>query len=277
MYGGMIEGYRFDKEKEGYIGIPFLSMNNGDPDKDIPIECWIDVNGNSVRDDGETDNVKEPNQYSMSFCADARGNVWRGTRNKGFMLWRQKGVNGNDVPVYEKNRLFKLPEGIMDCKRIWYDTEKDELFLAGFSNQYPDSQDTWWCMGSTIVKLKDFFKRIDSGDDDVENWKPDVVLYVPFNIEDGSTKDYTNAKAFTVCGDYIFVAIAREGYVTVYDRDSGKFVGKLKPGKEVDEQSGWSDFNYTLNVRKNSDGSYSIFNEENAFAKIIKYDISKFE
>ncbi|MDO5571193.1 MAG: hypothetical protein Q4F97_06970 [Bacteroidales bacterium] len=277
MYGGMIEGYRFDREKEGYIGIPFLNMYNGDPDKDYPIKSWVDRNGNSIKEDNEIENVKEPNQYSMSFCADVNGNIWRGTRNKGFMLWRQKGLNENDIPVYDKCHLFRLPQGITDSKRIWYDTEKDELFLAGFSDKYPDKQDTWWCMGSTIVKLKDFLKRVDSGDTDVQNWKPDMAVYIPFNIEDGSKKDYTNAKAFTVCGDYIFVAIAREGFVTVYDRINGKYIGKLKPGKEVNEQSGWSDFNYTLNVKHNSDDSYSIFNEENAFGKVIKYDIKKFD
>ena len=125
-------------------------------------------------------------------------------------------------------------------------------------------------MGSTIVSCKDFLLKAEAGEFSKES-KVDMTLYIPFNIEDGSQRDYTNAKAFTVEGGYIFVAIARYGYITIYDRKTGKFVGRIEPGDEVHRQSGWTDFNYAINAMKQTDGSYIILHEENAFAKVLCY------
>lgn len=273
MYGGMLAGYRFDKKNNGYIGIPFLTAGNGDPDKKRPLKFWVDHNGDGIEQAGENAGQDEINQYSMSFFVDKTGNIWRGVRGQGFMLWKVTGINEKGIPRYASARLFPLPAGFSDAKRIFYDPEKDELFLAGSSPLHPDKRDTWWAMGSTIAVCRNFMQRTDGGTVAPAGWVSDLMLYIPFSTEDGSGKDVWNAKAFTVEGDYIFIALAREGYITVYDRASGKFTGRLCPGKEVSCQSGWCDFNYAVNARKNKDGSYEILAEENAFAKVIRYHL----
>lgn len=270
MYGGMLAGYRFDEEKYGYIAVPCIYVNNGDPDKGRKITFWVDLNGDAKRQEEEFMNSNEVNQYSMSLFVDHRGNIWRGTRGQGVMFWGLKGVNSHGVPEYHTPVLYPLPQGIHDAKRVYYDPEQDELFIAGFSPTSPDARDTWWSMGSTIVRCKDFIRKAEAGEFSKDS-KADMTLYIPFNIEDGSRRDYTNAKAFTVEGEYIFVAIARYGYITVYDRKTGKFVGRIEPGEEVHRQSGWCDFNYAINAMKQTDGSYKILHEENAFAKVLCY------
>ena len=125
-------------------------------------------------------------------------------------------------------------------------------------------------MGSTIVRCDRFLVRA-AKNEIVKGWKPDLIFYIPFNIEDGSKLDYDNAKAFAAEGDYIFIAIARYGYITVYDKSTGKLVGRIETGDNVHKQSGWCDFNYAINVMQREDGSYLILHEENAFAKILCY------
>ena len=266
----IVGGYRFDKPNYGYIGIPCFFLNNGDPDKQIPIPMWLDDNGDGKRQESEYRYYPEINQYSMSMFVDKVGNIWRGTRGQGFFFWKLKGLNEHGVPQYDDPVLYPLPENFSDAKRIYYNPSTDELFLAGFSPQYPDKKDTWWAMGSTIVRCDRFLERA-AKNEIVKGWKPDLIFYIPFNIEDGSKLDYDNAKAFAAEGDYIFIAIARYGYITVYDKSTGKLVGRIEPGDNVHKQSGWCDFNYAINVMQREDGSYLILHEENAFAKILCY------
>lgn len=270
MYGGFLAGYRFDLARMGYVGIPCLMMNNGDPDKDIPIKMWVDANGDGKEQEGEFHPYREINQYSMSFFVDEQACVWRGTRGQGILYWRMKGFDQHGVPQYDGPQHWPLPAHFRDAKRIWYDATRDELFMAGNSNVNPDERDTWWAMCGTIVCCRDFLKKASEGLIK-EGWQSDLSIYIPFHIEDGSKLDYTNAKAFTVAGDYIFVVLAREGWITVYDRTTGAFVGRIEPGETVHHQSGWADFNYAINARQMPDGSYEILIEENAFGKVLYY------
>lgn len=272
MYGGMLAGYRFDKPNYGYIAVPFLTIGNGDPDKNRPITLWVDLNADTKESDDEKLQVKENNQYSMSFFVDHAGNIWRGTRGQGVFFWKITGLNANGIPQYDAPKLYPLPEGFTDAKRIYYDPQTDDLFLAGFSTAYPDGQDTWWAMGSTIVKCARFLERVGKRQTAQERLRPDLTFYIPFGVEDGSAGDHTNAKAFTAEGDYIFVALARYGTITIYDRNNGQYIGQIKPTQSVGQDSGWCDFNYAINAYRRKDGSYLILNEENAFAKIMYYE-----
>jgi len=265
MYGGMVAGYRFDPDTQGYVGIPFMFANNGSPGEK-PLRFWVDRNGDAKRDADEWDNIEEINPFSMSFFVDNNGNVWRGSREQGILFWQMKGLDNKGIPQYDHARLIPLPEGTNGVKRLWYDPEKDELFLAGFSEERPDARDTWWCLGSTIAKYSNFLKRADD-----KPLKADMCFYIPFHIEDGLGKDHSNAKGFCVEGDYIFITLAREGIINVYRRDNGQLVGKLSPDETVHRQSGWADFNYCINAHRDTDGSYLIMCEENAFGKVLVY------
>jgi len=275
MYGGMLAGYRFDKSQHGYIGIPFLETENGDMGKKQALKFWNDLNGDSQEQGNEMKSIAEVNPFSMSFFVDQAGNIWRGTRQQGLLFWKMTGLK-NGIPQYAEGQLFRLPKGIDGVKRIWYDSSKDELFLAGFSEVSPDEKDTWWCLGSTITKYTHALKKMENGKWQQTQQEPDMTLYLPFHIEDDSNLSHTNAKSFCVEGNYLFVALARYGYISVYNRNNGKFLGVIQPGTEVKGESGWCDFNYSIHAKKRKDGTYYIFNEENAFGKILLYAIKDF-
>ena len=271
MYGGTLAGYRFDRDKHGYVGIPSFSFSNGD--KEIPsdsVVSWTDANGDGLRQADEVRIHNGYNPFCMSYLMDERGNVWRGVRERGIMCWTMRGLDQNGVPQYDEPTLLPLPQRFRDAKRVWYDAERDELFLAGNSDVNPDERDTWWSMCGTIVRCDHFLERVRKGEIK-EGWKSDLSIYIPFHVEDGKGLDHTNAKAFTVAGDYVFVILARKGWITVYDRQSGRFVGRLQPDETVHCQSGWADFNYAINARQLSDGTYEILAEENAFGKVLYY------
>jgi hypothetical protein len=266
MYGGMIAGYRFDEETHGYIAVPFMRINQADGD----VVTWQDENGNGQEEKDEISVSTNPNNYSMSHFVDQAGNIWKGCREQGFTLWKLIENNHLGVPRYASPRQFNLPEGIDGVKRIFYDALKDALYLTGFSDEYPDKGDTWWAAGSTIAKYNNVLARINKNPEvDTSTWKPELLLYVEYQSGDGAN----NLKAFTVEGDYIFGSVARNGYITVYDNKTGEYKGYIKPGQEVGERSGWTDFNYTINAKRNEDVSYDILNEENAFAKVMHYHL----
>lgn len=270
MYGSWLGGYRFDHERHGYVGVPSFSFYNGDDRSHDTFRCWTDVNGNGVRESSETKAWKEVNPYCMSYFIDQKGSVWRGVRGNGFMCWNMEGLDNNGNPRFSEPQLWPLPAHFRDAKRVWYDSGRDELFLAGNSDVNPDTQDTWWSMCGTIVCCRDFLQKARKGKIK-EGWTSDLNIYIPFHIEDGKGLDHTNGKAFAVAGDYIFVVLARNGWITIYRRDTGAFVGRMEPGEEVHRQSGWADFNYAINARQKPDGTYEILVEENAFGKVLYY------
>lgn len=265
MYGGLLCGYRFEKEKYGYVGVPFLDIWHNDT-----IHIWNDRNGDGQPDASERRTQKEINPYNMSHFVDHDGGLWRGVRQQGFMYSPLRVVK-DGVPQYDDFQLYDLPQGINDVKRIWYDTEEDELFLYGFSEERPDSGDTWWCAGSTMAIYRGAMKHMRAGE-----WgsgiQPDVLFHHPFSPENGTGRDHRDAKSFCVCGDYIFMALARYGTIYVYRRKDGRLIGRIEPGEEVERQSGWSDFNYNINARHNGH-NYEILVEENAFAKVLYYEL----
>ena len=264
MYGSMLAGYRFDAARLGYVGIPCVTFGGGSNDK--PMTLWTDGNGDGRPQDSEMRTFPQVNPYAMNFFVDDDGNVWRGVRERGVLCWKFRALDAHGVPTYDDPVRFELPEGFRDAKRVWYDAARRELFISGFSHARPDAKDTWWCMGSTIVRCSDPLAK--------GALKADLVFYVPFSVEDGSGRDHTNAKAFCVVGDYVFVSLARNGFVDIYRRDTGASVGRLEPGEAVHRQSGWSDFNYCINACRLADGRYLVLNEENAFAKVMVYHVT---
>lgn len=270
MYGSWLGGYRFDHERNGYVGIPSFSFYSGNDKGNDSTRCWVDKNGDGVRVPSEIKSWKEVNPYCMSYFIDDSGSVWRGLREKGIMYWELQGLDDNGNPRFAEPVIWRLPEHFRDAKRVWYDAGRDELFIAGNSDFNADTKDTWWAMGGTIVCCRDFLKK--AAENKVSGtWNSDLSVYIPFHAEDGKGSEYTNGKAFTVAGDYIFVVLARKGWITVYRRDNGNFVGRLEPQDVVHRQSGWADFNYAINARENSDGSYEILVEENGFCKVLYY------
>lgn len=295
MYAGMLAGYRFNNATDGEIAIPMLLMNVGGwdtkgtyptnlgSDKDF---IWMDKNGDGqIQQDEFTFKNGFDSPYSMAVWVDSTGNIWKGVRENGVRLIPLQDVNAKGVLVYDFSKsvlldIGKSTTGTNGVKRLVYDRKNDELFVAGFSNEKPDRKstgegvDSWWCMGSTLCKYTKVLDTLSKNPAvDFKNIAPAWKIYIPFIPNDdpaGSSDE--DAKSFTVENGYIFVALAKNGKINIYETKDGTFLTQIKPGPEVNRESGWTDIDYSINVTK-TPNEYLIFNEENAFAKVILYRI----
>jgi hypothetical protein len=299
MYASQVAGYRFDSLTDGEVAIPCLFMNVGgwDVNNSYPVKLgtakdfiWMDLNGDGAIQENEfTYKNGFDNPYSMAVWIDSQGNIWKGVREQGVRFIPLKEVNEKGVPVYDfaDSKLLDIANGaagINGVKRLVYDFETDELYIVGFSDEKPDrkstgeSTDTWWCMGSTICMYKGVYNTLMT--EPATNFKnvlPHWRIFIPFFPEgDPKGPSDLNAKSFTVEGDYLFSALGRQGKIYVYKRSNGEYLGEIRPGSSVNNESGWTDIDYSINVSKTAD-EYLIFNEENAFAKVILYRVKSFE
>ena len=268
MYGSMLSGYRYDEATHGYTGVPFMSVGASGNQ----INLWVDENGDGLRQSGEVTGTGSVGGSSSHYI-DQAGNIWRGCEHEGFGFWEFNGLNAKGWPTWKAYRHFSLPKGITTIRRIYYLPDRDELLLSGFSNEKPGGGGgMWWCMGSTILKFNNAMSLL-NGATPPANWNANLSLYIPY---EDNTENPRNSKSFAANDNLIFISLGRNGYVLIYNSETGDYVGLVRPGAEVGGASGWSDFNYCINVRKNKDNTYSILIEENAFAKSIFYDLYGF-
>ena len=297
MYASQLAGFRFDPTTDGEIAIPCFFMNVGgwDINSDYPTKLgsdkdfiWMDKNGDgSMQDDEFTYKNGFDNRYSMAVWVDTDGNIWKGIRENGIRFIPLKEVNSKGVPIYDFAESKKLDIangeiGLNGVKRLVYDREVDELYISGFSNQKPDEKldgsgtDSWWSMGSTVCMYKNVLATLKINPSvNFNNTNPTWRIFIPFAASGEEGSDNT-AKSFTVEGDYMFNALAKNGSINVYKRNNGEYLGQIQPGAEVSKQSGWTDIDYSINVTK-TPSEYLIFNEENANAKVIMYRVKSFE
>ena len=297
MYASQLAGFRFDPTTDGEIAIPcfFMNISGWDVEEAYPTKLgsekdfiWMDKNGDgSIQDDEFTFKNEFDNSYSMAVWVDTDGNIWKGIRENGIRFIPLKEVNSKGVPIYDFAESKKLDIangeiGLNGVKRLVYDRQTDELYIAGFSNQKPDVKldgsgtDSWWSMGSTVCMYKNVLATIKSNPSaNFKNIQPDWRIFIPF-ASSGEEGSENTAKSFTVEGDYMFNALAMNGSINVYKRNNGEYLGQIKPGAEVSKQSGWTDIDYSINVTK-TPSEYLIFNEENANAKVIMYRVKSFE
>jgi hypothetical protein len=222
---------------------------------------WHDLNNDGRYQSNEFDANNVDNDYAMAWWVDSAGGVWKGVREQGLRYFPLQGFDASGAPSYSYAASVKypLPAGTNGVKRICYDARTDALYLVGFSAQKPDTGDTWWCMGSTMCKYAGWLQG---------NRTPTWTLYLPF----AATGDNgTNAKAFCVEGDYVFVAAAREGRISVHRVSDATLVGTILPGPETNRTSGWTDIDIAITACKRGNGEYLVFMEENGFGKVMMY------
>ena len=297
MYASQLAGFRFSPGTDGEIAIPCLLMNVGgwDVNSSYPIRLgsekdfiWMDKNGDgSIQNDEFSYKSGFDNPYSMAIWVDEEGNIWKGIREKGVRYIPLKEVNSFGVPIYDftDSKILDIANGEIGTngvKRLVYNHESDELYIAGFSKKSPDIKldgsgtDTWWSMGSTVCKYKNVLDTLQKNPSvNFKNVQPDWRIFIPF-AAGGEAGSENNAKSFNIGGDYMFIAVARNGNINAYKRSNGEYLGQIKPGAEINRESGWTDIDYSINITKTPD-EYLIFNEENAFAKVVMYRVKSFE
>ena len=87
---------------------------------------------------------------------------------------------------------------------------------------------------------------------------------------DTKSKPLATTIGLTVEGKYLFT-VEPVGLVHVYEKDTGREVGVIKPGPEVGGASGWVDVPNGISASRQADGEYLVFVEEDARGKVMMY------
>lgn len=273
MYSTALGGYRFDKEKYGLIGVPFMEV------KADGLTFWQDANGDGQKTDNEV--AKHPiAKNTFSIYPDKNGNIWVADRESRptskMRVWLTTGAAKDEVLQYASPVTYTLPSYITDVNRVLYDPERDELFVACYTTKTPTPNTALWGqVGTTILIYREFMaKKMDKIPS--TEWQFDVELIIPASPATALPDVAISCKAMTFAGDYIFCFLTADGRINVYKRRDGSFVGQFGPTDVIQKRSGWTDFTYAINARANEDGTYEVLAEENAFAKIVHYNINSF-
>lgn len=280
MYGGYLQIYRFNQEKDGKIAIPagmFVATNaegkksisgNWPPHQPEKGEwIWRDRNGNGAFDQGEYDR-SEDYPYMGGWWVDSKGDVWKTLRTQdgiGIRHYPLQGLdsNGNPIYTYSSMEKQKTPKMFTDLRRIEYFPQTDTMYLSGFTVDHPATGDDTGVVGSEIVRFDNWSRG---------NSTPRWRIVVPY---DTIGKREVSTAAMSVAGDYVFAVTFKTAEVYVYKAATGTFVQKLKPGPEVSGESGWIDIPYGIRAMRRSNGEYLVFVEEDWKAKIIMYQLPK--
>ncbi|GHU69733.1 hypothetical protein FACS189413_09080 [Bacteroidia bacterium] len=278
MYSSILGGYRFDKENKGYIAIPCMEVHLDG------FRFWQDANGDGQQDASEI--KKFTNASTFSIYPDQNGNIWMADRStqpgySSFRYWKLNGITAEGLLQYADPVVYRLPAYVVDVNRVLYDAERDEMLVSCYTQSHKTPNTSiWGQVGTTILTFQKMTEKMADGANSA-NWTYEQELLLPASAKT-STGTLTDpgveisSKAMTFAGDYIFCHLSA-GNINVYER-SGKnlYAGQIVPGDEVQKRVGWTDFTYSLNARKNADGTYEILAEENAFAKMLHYDLRSF-
>ena len=126
-------------------------------------------------------------------------------------------------------------------------------------------------MGSTICKYTHVLDTLSKNPaanfkNIAPAWKK-IIPFIPEGDPAGSSED--DATSFTVAHGYVFVALARNGKINIYQSADGEYLTQMKLGPEVNRESGWTDIDYSINVTKTAN-EFLIFN---IFKYIIIFQI----
>jgi hypothetical protein len=279
MFGGFLQAYRFNPATDGEIAIPSV-MFQGTSEKEEKLKSdswppnqpqigdwiWQDKNGNGAFDQGEFDAGKRDYPYQGGWWVDSKGDVWKTLRiPEGIRHFPLQGIDskGNPIYTYSLMKKFATPKEIKDIRRIEYFPETDTMYLSGFTERYPAAYDNGGAFGSEIFCYDNWSKG-----NRKERWR----IAVPY---DAKANPEVLTASMTVAGDYLFIITGRTAEVYIYNKATGAFVTKLKPGTEVANESGWIDIPYGIRAFQRANGDYLVFAEEDWKAKVIMYQLPK--
>lgn len=281
MYSTILGGYRFDKENHGYIGIPCMEIR---ADK---LSFWEDKNGDGQQTNDEIATYPAAGS-TFSIYPDHDGNIWMADRTtqpnySSFRYWKRTGIDANGVLQYAAPVTYRLPAYIKDVNRVLYDVERDEMLVACYTTANPTPNSSiWGQVGTTVLTYKNMKAKFENtATVPSENWQHDQELVIPASAKTiqgtvDSPGVEISAKAMNFVGDYLLFHLST-GNINIYERaGENLYAGQIIPGDEVQGRVGWTDFTYSINGRKNADGTYEILAEENAFAKILHYKLKSF-
>lgn len=269
MYADHLKIYRFNPPRDGEVAIPsgFIAGRErgvaGVPNAP-PGGGWIwrDANGNGKFESSEfAPNTSGENLIGgWGWWVDSEGDIWRARDSKGIYRLRFGGLDASGNPIYSYSNMtvYPVPAPFTELHRAIYDPASDTLYATGYTADLPLDRSFWKEAGRMLVRY-----------DKWSTGKP-VQRYAVTFPWDTKSKPVVTTIGLTVEGQYVFT-VEPVGAVHVYDKDSGKEVGVIRPGPEVGRASGWVDVPNGISASRRSNGEYLIFVEEDARGKVMMY------
>ncbi|HZZ03459.1 hypothetical protein [Paraburkholderia sp.] len=267
MYSSFLRIYRFTADRETAIPSGLFAQSHVDgawpPNQPAQGEwIWRDATGKgdfSARAfDQNTGSTDAPQM--RAWWVDSLGDIWQGTESQGIRSFPLQGFDrvGNPIYRYAAMRQYPPPAPFYRIARLNYFPADDTMFVSGSTPAHPFVQDNWNGAGSQLACY-----------DHWKSGKP-VLRYI-IGLPDRGAPDWSSISGFAVAGDYVFAIETRSAIVRVYDRTTGRDVGRLEPGKEVGSTSGWIDVPMPLTAHRLASGEYLVLVEEDAHGKALMY------
>ncbi|BAN28009.1 NHL repeat-containing protein [Caballeronia insecticola] len=268
MYADHLKIYRFDAKRDGELAIPsgFIA-GRPRPVQNVPNRpeggewIWRDQNGDGRFDTGEFQ--RNPGAARITggwgWWVDIKGDIWRTSDVKGIHRLRYGGLDkqGNPVYDYANMQTYPVPAPFTELRRAVYDAASDTMYVTGYTADEPYDRRYWKEVGRRFVRY--------------DHWSSDARARYSIDLPwDTQAKPLSTVIGITVEGQYVF-AVEPVGDVHVYDKDSGREVGVIKPGAEVGHASGWVDVPNGVSAHRRGNGEYLVFVEEDARGKVMMY------
>jgi hypothetical protein len=266
--GGWLRMFRFEKGSEIAIPCGYMQRETDRGRRDNHFGIWHDANGNGSVDAGELDlggaPAGAPSNENYCFSIDNKGDVW--TADAAGIRCYTPLADASGHIYYSSTRMrawpcpaaFTGPGAVLT--RVYYDADRDEMYLAGYTSDAPKRDTAFGLIGTRIIKYGSF----QAAGAQREIYR----IAVP---RDAATK--VGARAMDIGGGYVGFVLAITAEVYLYDSASGRLAARLYPGPEV-SRSGWVDCNNGMQLFPRSNGELLVFVEEDNEAKILvhRYD-----
>ncbi len=264
--------YRFNPTTDGEVAIPagiwesqygYAAGYAGSPSGGDFI--WRDKNGDGQFQAGEYAQGPGMPNLGYGLSVDSKGNIWSANHYSGtgvgIRQWKLQGFDANGNPVYDYSAgnyvEWQRPVGSHgDIRRVQYFPDTDTMYVSSTSDQNGDRD-----AGTRIVKYK--------------NWSNVATRSVVWSLD--PPLDNTRISSISIAGDYVFLGYSyfstnsKEGTIYVYKASDGTYAGAITPTPAVGSISGTFDVPNAINAVQQSNGEYTIFAEDDNYAKVIAY------
>jgi hypothetical protein len=238
-----------DSGSRDEVAIPCANLSEGDG-------IWVDANGDGKQDAFEYTKPFEPNHKMHGKFVDENGGLWIAVESRKIHYIPCDGVDRNGVPMFDLpgKKSWDVSADFTVLGRVAYIASTDTLYVGGFTGDHPVSGH-YGC----FQVIKKYQGLLEKGTLPVGQWS--VVA-----------TDNSLGKSMYADEQYVFFCRVRDpGHVKCFSAIDGSLVQTLAPGPEVGSTQGWIDIGNGLNAFRRSNGEYLVFQEEDAFAKVLMY------
>ena len=246
--------YRFNSGVDGEVAIPSVAFSGGNPDK-----ISRDANGNGQFDPGETA-AGAPGYYQyLDLTPD--GGICRIGEAAGpatITYYPCQGLDGVGNPIYSAatSTTWNAPAEFGSIRKVVYDSRNDSMYIGGQS------------VGSVedaVVRLCRYNHWTGAR---TKAW--DVSL--PYEDKSYTPEtSYGAGRALSVrqTGQYVFIQYGY-GYIRVHDKDSGAYLGTIKPSLHgFNGGGGQVDITHGMTASQRANGECVILTEDAGHNHIV--------